>query len=574
MTEAQKSTQTLLRVELDQLYVVSDSDDALPAELHIPLNPNLVVVCNNALVRNRINICRTDTVRVDVRSTAVERKATVHVSEDAMEATLQIEYALGWQRGLVTCSPTPHLWLEVVETQLTPDPFTKDEVMQLLARENVCFQVDVDAIESFLAQDASGEIRIAVGQAVEEGKMERYELLVTDSFEKTMVGIIPIQPVLSIRINSKIAVHRPAVPGIAGTDVRGKVVPVPPQPQRLPRLGKGVMEDAEGFVWSARSGRIIETSRLLDVAETLEIDGDLVALEGHIVFDGDVIVRGDVAEGVHISAGGRVFIGGTTSNAQIHADSGIVVSGGAFQSTLEAGTRVTAIRALDVILGDVSSGLTQFVKSVHQVEESLSGHGKSVELSRISTMLLDSKFEHILSFSEQIHAWRTQYGTAISTVTLQWIEALERELLRSRITTVRDVSHWLNWLTQINDKREDFFLGDESDADIQCKYGQNSRFAATGNIVCTGQGFYQCNLTAALGVRVQGVPGVLMGCTVEAGYVEARDIGSQAGTKSTIRLHQRSGYVKANCLHEGTALSIGNSWHHFVSKEMHSVMWP
>lgn len=566
--------QTLVSVEHGLVNITSVGDEALSAELHVPHHPHLQVLCNQAPVYGRLSVRSKDQIQVLLTSVPMERRADVSVHPDGLTATLAIHYVTGWQRGLVPFSPTPWAMLEVSEVEQRPLAYTRDEIDAILQTAGVVFGIDNEAIDAFLAQQSSGTVVCAHGQAAVEGEEERYEILVTEPLEKVMVGIIPVRSVLSVRADTMFGIHRMATPGVPGTDVFGKVVPLRTATVRLQKLGQGVVEDQEGGLWSVRAGRIILTNRILDVAQTLEIEGNLVALEGHIVFDGDVLVRGDVSEGVHVTSGGQVFVGGSVSNARIRADAGITVHGGVFQSTLEAGTRAQALRALDTILRDISYDLTQFVQSVAQVESSLHSYGKSAELSRISTMLLDSKFEHLLKWPEEIQAWRSTQGSAAGSTTLQWVDLLMREFTRGRLTTVREVAHWRQWLVQLDVQRNAFVEVSESTADIQCKYGQNSKFVATGSIVCTGQGFYQCGLSADIGVRVQGTPGVLMGCTIHTGSVDARDIGSQAGTRTTIHLLRRDGYVKANQIYEGTSLNIGSSWHHLVSKDLKNVTWP
>lgn len=570
---APTNQQTLLEVVETEVLVLGADAQAEPAVLNVAPQPFLDVFMNGERVTGRRTVYAEDKIQVQVVDTPFVRQTWVDVTPDGLQATLHIQYEAGIKRTLRPIAASADVHLIVSEAPLVPAPFELSEIQTALQNNKVTYQIDFAAIAGFLATQESGECVCAVGTPVVETISERYEILVAESNDVTLVGIIPINPVISILEGTVFAVHQPRVDGTPGTNVRGELIPPEPVVSKLPIIGKGAERLKDGRVMARRAGRVVVTTRLLDVAESFVVERNLQATDGYIVFDGDVIIRGDVEEGTEIVAGGQVFVSGSVSRGTISADDGVVISGGAFGCTLQAGLRMSALLRLSNLLSRLQEELNTLVTAVEQVHSTVAARGADLPAGKIAAKLLDDRFDSYRMWPKNIEDWLATDGKAAGAVWSKFVESLTVELSYQRLTSVRDVSAWKMLSHLLNKKVSELISHPSEEADIQVRNAQNARLQATGSIISTNQGYYQCDLTAGKAVRASGNPGAILACTVFAQNVFAREIGSHAETNTTIQLHNTDGSVNATTVHPGTVLAVG-TWRHKVPKEMKNVTWP
>jgi uncharacterized protein len=566
-------SQTMLEVNELDIRVLSTCRDAEPATLTVLAGTYIDVWVNDGKVTGRCTISPADKITVKLYDTPSKRDARVNVAPDGLQAMLHVEYEPGMQRRMVPVSASDSVTVDIEELPIHPEPFTIREIQQILQDEKVSYQVDYGAIAQLIGQSNGGECMCSIGIPPKQTIPERYEMLVTESNDVTLIGIMPVHPVLSVVEGTEIAQYLPRTEGVPGVDVRGEPIAPDKVVSKLASLGKGTERQPDGQVVATRSGRVIATTHALDVAETLVIESDLQATDGMIVFDGDVVIRGDVTEGTEIVAGGSVFVSGSISRTSISADEGIVVSGGAFGATLRAGLRVSALARMCDLLNQLVEELSTLAGAVEQVQTTLLGRGVELPAGKIAAKLMDEKFQSIRDWPARIEGWLRDDGKSAGATWSSFVESLMKELLYAKITAVRNVSEWRAFCTLLSTKMGTLNVHEYEVADIQVRNAQNSDIQATGSIFSTNQGYYQCHLSAGKMVRAQGNPGVILACSVVAGDVVAREIGSQAETNTTVQLLNTDGSVHATLVHPGTMLTVGG-WRHKVSKEMKNVTWP
>ncbi|OFW79157.1 MAG: hypothetical protein A2201_12495 [Alicyclobacillus sp. RIFOXYA1_FULL_53_8] len=547
--------------------------DAEPARLDVPPHPFLQVLHNGKPAVGTVMVRPQDTIQVELKDTEATRELSVQIASDGMEAVLRVRYTPGTRRRLRTSGPSLHATLELDEFPIVAAKFSRAELENALISQRITTQIDFDAMEEVATSVEGGDCVCATGIAVIPGEPERYGSLVEVGASQ-LIGIVPVHPVASVLADTAIARWIAAKEGKPGVTVRGEIVPVRPVRTPLPKLGKGVREES-GTIFASRAGRVVRTARLLDVADTLVFEETHQLTNGHVMFDGDVVFKQDVSDGVEVVAGGKVFVSGNVSHARISADQGILISGGAVAATLRAGTKMVAFSELLTLFQDLLGEIETLVGAVKQVEVIYAERGLSLETGRILTKLLEDKFQEFSRWPREFEHWRTSQGTSAGPEWSNFVSALTGQIQSARLTTLKNV-RGLEMLIELLEQRI-ATLPAHNEADeawIQVRNAERSDLVATGDIIATGHGFYQCKVTSGTSVKAGGQPGVLLGCAVVARTtVHAREIGSQAEVPTTVEIQGSQGEITAKRIYPGTVLKAG-SWQYKVQKELVDVTWP
>lgn len=571
----QERQQIKVGVQNNQILILGQSENALPVSLLIPNHELLSVRINGQKVERRVSVREDTQIDVSLLNKSAEKSAKFHISADLLRAALVIEYHPGLKITLHDAEPSTFLELRVTEEIIPPERYTNEEIVNLIKGQKLTGPIDWGAIIALLASGASGECVFLEGVAPIEGIEEHFAVTLKEPKREEAFGIKYIRPILTVRSDTELAIHVAEVPGVPGMDVFGHVISPRPIKKLTQKLGKGVIESDERKVISTRGGRFVNTTKLLDVAEILEFDSNLEAAEGLVQFDGDILVHGDVLDGVEIEAGGHVQVDGHVSHAKITCDGAIVIKGGVFQSTIQAGTRSMALLHLQTLLKELQVRFQTFLNAIEQLKNALGNKTNSVPLNRMTTSLLtENKFGDLLEWSVTLQNWIRTFGSSISAIWINWMEQLSAEFTIARLETVRDLEYWKQLLNQLDKKIESIPSVQASEADIQVRNGQNSQLQCTGSVLASGQGFYQCTVKAGRAIIVNGTPGMILGSVIESElFVQAKEIGSRAEVPTFITVRASKGEIQASCVHPGTILAAG-SWNQKVLKEIIDFKWP
>ncbi len=128
-----------------------------------------------------------------------------------------------------------------------------------------------------------------------------------------------------------LATVEPAIPGIDGATVTGKVVP--PEANLNDDLviygGRNVkLSEDKKQAYAATDGQVMLNDNRVIVEDVYFVKGDVDAKSGNIAFNGNVMVSGSVRAGFKIEATGDIQIDGTVEGAYIHSDRSILIKGG------------------------------------------------------------------------------------------------------------------------------------------------------------------------------------------------------------------------------------------------------
>lgn len=552
--------------------VIGQTKDTGAARLVVPVHPFLKVEVNGERVTGNIQVGMQDLVQVQVLNTPPTRHISLTISNDSMKAQLLVRYVQGVERWLQSIAPTEYAVLRVEERLHAPEKFTLQDVEEELSTQHIAGSIDWDTIEHVINHDEGGQCICAEGVEPTAGEPERYDLI---SFAETAkVGITPILPILTVSAGTIVAERRPAVEGTAGSTVNGQAVPPRQSKQGIQKLGNGV-EDTNGLIISRRSGRVVFTSRLLDVVETLVIDEPHRLVDGHVLFDGDVVFQKDIGEGVEVIAGGKVYVNGSVSHANISADDGVIVSNGVVASTLRAGLKTRALKSLHPLFFGLIEELQSLRMAVSQLEQINTERNLVIPTGRILAKLLQEKFLEVQNWHGRFEEWQNAHSASIGPAWTSFISGLIDQLQPRRLTAMRTI-RGLELLISLVEARIALLPSDEDakEAWIQVRNAERSDLLATGDIVATGQGFYQCKVESQSAIKAMGHPGVLLGCEVVAGQsVLAREVGSRAEVPTTVEIQTPDGSITVGHAFPGTTLRYGE-FQNRIRESQSNLVWP
>jgi uncharacterized protein (DUF342 family) len=155
-------------------------------------------------------------------------------------------------------------------------------------------------------------------------------------------------PFTIVRQYEYLAARRPGNPGKNGRNVYGEEMPFTVAPAKGIQAGKNICVEQNGC-FAAVHGQLLLTGDVLNVDETLVIQGSVGYKTGHIDFPGDIIIHGFVNDGFRLYSGGTITCKQTLDVTDVSAKRGLIVNGGVIgrlESTIKVGDDVD-VRFMD-----------------------------------------------------------------------------------------------------------------------------------------------------------------------------------------------------------------------------------
>ena len=231
---------------------------------------------------------------------------------------------------------------------------TEKEIAAALRLGGVRQGVKKDVIDKIVSGQKfeENDIVIAEGKLPTEGTDAYYEYFFKRELdhkpelnEDGSVNYANVSLFEQVEEGQVIAVYHPAVRGMYGFDVTGKLVH-PNNVQSLPRLmGKNIklLDDEITYVATV-TGCIEEKGGSITINRVYIVNGDVSLSSGNIKFDGDVDIRGDVKPRAVIEATGNITVKGCVEAAFLKAGNDILVKQGVLgkgMGIIEAGNDIS-----------------------------------------------------------------------------------------------------------------------------------------------------------------------------------------------------------------------------------------
>ena len=228
------------------------------------------------------------------------------------------------------CSYVPH----EQGTMLTPD-----ELAETLKKYDVLEMIDQTACEEFVIMAAAGrqlsDVLLACGTPPMAGT-DGYLLVTAPTStmvhsnvdEEATIDMYRVLVFINVVTGVEIGRIMPAVPGVAGRNVKGE--PLEPEPVKALKytLGKNIALDEESGILSATAaGRFCQLGGEFSVEDQFVVKGDVDFNIGTLDFKGFVEVHGDVLDHFNITATKGLMVTGNIGVCAIVSDGDISLCG-------------------------------------------------------------------------------------------------------------------------------------------------------------------------------------------------------------------------------------------------------
>ena len=252
----------------------------------------------------------------------------VSLSEEGGYRAEALGYMCLLEGQLSVLSP---LWIDPEQVKVywlllddQPHPMTREMVHLCLEELEVKEGIKEDKIEQFVQQVQQGAHKrgmflVAEGTPPENGEDARVEILVDlgrrvgKEREDGSIDFRDVNFTPSVRQEQRIAQRIPPVPGTAGKDVTGRLLPAQEGEDHPLQAGAhvrmGVEDGVECFYSEIEGGlQVSKSGEELSVIELLQINGDVSFSTGNLNFGGEVVVKGSVVQGFSVKAEGDITV--------------------------------------------------------------------------------------------------------------------------------------------------------------------------------------------------------------------------------------------------------------------------
>lgn len=547
-------------VKEGRIYV-SASSGAGQAPAVIPAE-GIDVVINGTKVSGKTPVNENDEITLIPWTSDKPGTFKIRIEPGGLAAVLELEVATTVSYAIEDCGPENELVLKSVKSEVRSCPFSLDELMRELGRQNITYGVKHSEIQDILVSAADGSYLIAEGappgKAVNGWVELTFKSEQKNGSVESKVDYRDLAEIPTVDPGQLLAVLHPAVQGTPGRTVTGDIIlPEIPRAAEI-KAGKGVELSSDGArAFSKIGGRPVAkkagSSIFIDVEPVLHHRGDVDISTGNIRFKGDIVIYGDVKEGMTVQAAGKVNISGMVFEAGIATRGDITVARNITGSSLVAGGNNTFFTELSKILVSLQAGLTGIAKALPDMAKH--PRLKGVQTGQIIQFLIDRKFGQIPSVVARLTRLTGQSSFFLPGDLERLIASVEQNLKGLNLLRIDSPASFHKILSEVEEAQIIIDGMAKDRANIIFGYAINSSFEASGDVHVVGRGCINTVIRAGGSVKVKGV---FRGGEIAAqGDVSLNEAGSELGVRTLIKAGER-GKIFIKKAHEGVQVLIGS----------------
>lgn len=543
-------------IKLENSKLIFNPKDINP---FIEADENVSIIVNGRAVNGRVQIKETDEVVIKTIDTEAKRDIAVYVSDDKIQAILEIVIIAGRKYELVDSPEGSDIKIKAkVVEEILPENYTYDEAKKYISENKITYGLIQENIKGVLS---GGKCIAAQGLKPEKPTPDTIEYFFNTKIENKplevdgKVDYYNIGETEFVEEGKILALRKEGKDGKPGYDVFGK--PIATEKRTLLRLAAGngaeVLDNGNKIIASLKGMPSLKNDRIC-VFPVHTINGDVNIKTGNIQFEGDILVKGNATEGLCINSGNSLTILGEATEAKLYAGGNVTVQKSAILSTIVAGEKqlaevqgVDEIKNINGIFNKIIEGY-QEIKSAKKVPQ-------HVRDNQILKIILESKFNsfksHIAEVNESVfkHCYNQNLKDAWKEST-GLFKLIENNLINN-IEIIKNQSKKLNEI--INNT--DILL---SPADVVVGYSQNSTIKATNDLIVKGKGCYNTNVIVENKAIFTGNPGIFRGGQLYAkNYISIKESGSNAGVLTILKTSW-DGTIEVKLAYQNTILNIGD----------------
>ncbi len=536
---------------------------------------NVSLYVNGELINEKVTIYPGDKVDVTLSDELKPPQFSIKLIEQEMIALLSFTPGEKTLRTLSNTKFQASLKLVVEErieyyNDLKPQEIV-DELKEMGVQQGLLFP----AISKVVSATKAYELIVAKGTLPIEGSDGDLEIHIEfeefdpDSIER--VDFREVNAITNVREGEVIATHILPVQGIPGQSLLGKPIPVKPVRDILLRVGKNV-ELIEQDIVAKISGKpsFDWRDKLVKVEVTHEFNhpGEVSLESGNIRFEGDVKVGGNVLPKMFVGATGSILVGGSVTQATLHAMKSVIVTGNVLSSTINVGKQEVSINELVRQLKEVTVFLVEIRDAVEQIfliRGNTEVELAPADLKHLIYLLLEKKYTRFEVLNKQFIQSVRESNTTLEP---EWTMVTDK-LYDMFISTYKDKLEGMAGFQLLIDEAKELAEVHEieavSQAEIVLPYAVNSELYSSGDIRITSKGVFQSTLIAENNITIQGV--CRGGKITAKNEVVLQETGSESFVKTVIKTGEK-GRIKIGKAYIGTEIQIGLREHKFSRDEL------
>lgn len=523
------------------------------------------LVIDDKEVVNSVEIYENSKIEYFFSETKSERLMNIRISDNRMEAYLDIKYIPEIVFKLKDTKETNTLILESdIKEKKYPPRFGKDEIKEELKKHGIINGVIEENVNECIKKDEINNLVIAKGQPMQDDEDDVVELkFAMDNDLKKLSednnGRVDFKSIGSINAVLQGDVVARLIKGKEGTDgkdVFGNIKKHKAGKKINLTAGQGCILKDNTTVIAAIQGKPCIKNNTCYVFQLHEVSKDVDMSTGNIKFVGDVLVNGTVREGMKVEAGNAANIKGNVERAEIIAKGDINIDGNIIFSSVNAGGEDNEKLNFLKTLEGFSILLKALIDNIEEIKKfNLLGYDKTD--GQIIKVLMDTKFKTLskicLNLLAQSALINHQEGRKNDSLT----EAIRGQLMGLAPLKIKHYSELFGIIDILKNKIEIYKNTLALPVNIKIGYCQDSSIKSSGNIMVVGKGTYVSNLEAHQGIYFLTEGSVVRGGSLRASTeIKCKVVGSQGGVTTRLIVDD-GGQIWMDTAYENTIVGIG-----------------
>lgn len=546
------------KVENGQIIIMeSENKDEIITIKSCP-GVNLIINGQKCDEATSVSVTSQDKIEYEIEETAPLRSLNISITDDKMEAYIDIKYDPGQIYNLIDQEFQKDLIFKKKNVDNKyPPKYILEELKKLLEDKGIKYGIinekELEAIcsETYVEHRLIAKGLPTIDDIPDEIKalFKESEELVSYNDSDERVDYRNRFVIANVKAGDTIGRIIPGNAGKDGKDIFGMPVKRKTSKKTKVKIGEGCKLENNSIIATVE-GKPAYKSNTFAVNKLYKVD-QVDLKSGNIDFVGNIEVTGSVLEGMEVKAGNELYIGKNVESAILKASGEIFIEGNTLNSTVITGCDNIEKRQYIDNLINLSSVIDELIESTEQIKEyNLLGAKKDGEVIKI---LIENKFKSLPKICREILNYNMSKGIQHNEVTTFIIN----KLLGFGPLKIDDIKEFENF-KEILDAEiceiEDLIVIPN---DIHLSYAQGSTIEASGSVFITGKGQYTCNIVALNNIEFTSENAVCRGGTLSAGHeMKLRTVGSVSGVRTTLKV-SKEGRITADIVYNNTIFCFG-----------------
>lgn len=508
-------------------------------------HPQVRLLINGKMTTRPTAIGEEDQVSFQFEEIKPTVKTQVSFSEDDLKAYITIHREEGKTFSIMDEEEALRMDVKVMETLLPAPRVTFHECISMLlnARVKESFIDQGALMRAVISKEAT---KVLVASGLPPIKSEKTKIAYCDEIlvKEISKGLEPVVKTGTLLAKKEAKARE----GVEGITVKGREIRVVKVEDEDLDVRHGA-ERKEDEVYALMDGRPYIKGGKIGVIPLLTFVGDLGKESENIDFDGDVVVKGHVMDQMVITATGNITIIGSIYHATLNAKQNVEIKGRSIGGRIRAGDQ----NAIYKVILPLAEEMLEEMDLIFQGLKMEDGKGIEDLLETIERGY--HNLGDCLNRGQKLAVLLDNQELGELSQTREQIEKCFREIRLLHKEGFEDLNQlYTRLFSKVEMMREEV----TDHRVVKVVYAQNTVITSSGNIIFTGKGSYQSDLSAGQEIIFEGPASVVKGGTLIAGkYIRAGVIGTAREIITYCQVLDEEGDITGR-FHKGTKLMVKN----------------